>query len=350
VKDLADKVGVKVNDIIKRMMAKQRMYTVNQFLDFDSAADVAKEFGVLVQKVSLEEEASDGDCRCPRAPLPVVTIGGVDHGKTSARRHPKTASPKKRRHHSIGATTSCTPGPIVFRHPHEAFTAIRPARRCDIVVLSARDGGDAADRRGLDQRRRVPDHRREQDQSRAPTRRSAAAGGSRLDPEAWAADDPVEVSAKNSARDTRGDICPGRGARLGDEQALPRHISQARPRRGLVATVLSGGRSVGDFFVACSPARCGHHNRSARPARGPPSTPVEVPVSAGRGILQVVSDERKGQIIAMRGARPGGLSAPRLNSRTSSRGQGRPTGLIVPRATSGSVRRSDALEKLSTEK
>jgi len=390
-RDLADKVGVKVNDIIKRMMSKQRMYTVNQFLDFDSACDVAKEFGVLVQKVSLEEEGlapeAEGGPLSPRAPV-VTIMGHVDHGKTSLlaaiRKTSVTEGEKGGIPQHIGAYHVVHPrGAIVFLDTpgHEAFTAMRArgAQVTDIVVLVV-----AADDGVMPQTVEALDHAKAAgvpiivavnkiDKPGANPQQVLTQLAERgLIPEAWGGQTIyVEVSAKK---------------RLGLEDLLEMILLQAevlelkanpnKPCRGTiveskldrgrgpVATVLvqDGTLHVGDFFVTgvqSGKVRAIYNEAGASLRDAPPSTPVEVlglsGVPAPGESFQVVSDERKGrQIIAMREQKNRGeaVSRPRLNlqdffSRVKD-GEAKELLIVLKGDVQGSVEAlSDALVKLS---
>ncbi|MCM8746671.1 translation initiation factor IF-2 [Thermomicrobium sp. CFH 73360] len=340
--ELAEAIGVSAVELIKALMQRRVMASINQQIDFETAAAVAADFGVeLVERTpeAVQQEKSLAEIvrlsaqepgAVPRPPV-VTIMGHVDHGKTKlldAIRHTNVAEGEAggiTQH--IGAyqvevqgrkiTFLDTPG-------HEAFTAMRArgAQVTDIAVLVV-----AADDGVMPQTREAVAHARAANvpiivainkidlPTANPARVKQQLAEIGVIPEEYGGDVPVvEVSAKQ---------------RLGIEDLLEMillvadlHELKANPnrpaigviieakidqKRGPIATVLvqTGTLKLNDIVVAGATwgrVRAMFDDRGRKVRRAEPSMPVEIlgleEVPEAGDYLQVVEDERTAKEIA----------------------------------------------------
>ncbi|SVA22021.1 uncharacterized protein METZ01_LOCUS74875 [marine metagenome] len=311
VKDLADKLDTRAKDVLKKLIEKRIMMTINTTLDTDTATMIAREFGADVEMRTFEEEMlhveqedAQPEDLFPRAPV-VTVMGHVDHGKTTLLDGIRETRVAEREAggitQHIGAyTVDVKDKRIVFLDTpgHAAFTLMRArgAKVTDVVVLVV-----AADDGVMPQTKEAVDHARAAnapiivavnkiDKSDAnPDRVKTELSDLDLTPEAWGGKTvTVDVSAKKRENIDLLLEMILLVADLGELKANPKRnaagtVLEAKLDRGRgpVATILvqDGTLRVGDTFIAgtvVGKVRALINDQGQKVESATPSTPVEV--------------------------------------------------------------------------
>jgi len=324
VKDLAEKLDIRVKDVISRLLGRGVFATVNQTLDAELASEMARFFGAETNVITFEEQASkDIDAAAassgeeaavevtPRPPV-VTIMGHVDHGKTTLLDSIRLTSVAEgeaggiTQHigaYKVRITDKESPAfgrEIVFLDTpgHEAFTRMRSrgAKATDIVVLVV-----AADDGVMPQTVEAIDHAHAAEvpiivavnkidkPDALPDRVKKQLADRGLVPEEWGGKTVfVDVSAKKKTNLNllMEMICLV--ADLAELKATPERaatgvVLEAKLDRGRgpVATVLvqNGTLIAGDNFVVGNvygKIRAMFDDRGAALTSAPPSTPVEI--------------------------------------------------------------------------
>jgi translation initiation factor IF-2 len=400
VKELSEKMpDAKSRDIMKMLISRGMMVTVNAAIDPKVAMEICKEFGYEASIQSFEEEVeqvqiseSKPEDLSSRAPV-VTVMGHVDHGKTSlldAIRETAVAAGEAggitqhigAYHVDVGARRVVfldTPG-------HEAFTLMRArgAKVTDVVVLVV-----AADDGVMPQTLEAMDHAKAAgvpiivavnkiDKPEAqPDRVKQQLSDRGLMPEEWGGTTVfVNVSAKK-----RQNLDQLLEMILLSSDILELKANAKRPAsgtvleakldrgRGPVATVLvqDGTLHVGDNFIAgpvVGRVRALIDDRGRQVKSAGPSTPVEVlgltSLPQNGDPFQTVADPAKARQIATfrqtrakeraLGAKGGRLTLESLKEQIAEGGI-KELGIIVKADVQGSAEvLADSLTKLSDDK
>ena len=338
VKDVAERLEVTPKEILKKLIERRVMLTINTTLDADMATTLAREFGADVtmrtfeeEMVVIEAEEANPEDMVTRAPV-VTVMGHVDHGKTTlldAIRQTKVAEGEAggiTQH--IGAyAVEINDRRIVFLDTpgHEAFTLMRArgAQVTDVVVLVV-----AADDGVMPQTQEAIDHARaagvpiivainkidKADANLDRVKRELAERD--LAPEDWGGTTvTVSVSAKKQQNlDTLLEmillVTELEETRANPLRAATGTVLEAKVDRGrgTVATVLvqDGTLRVGDNVIAggvVGKVRALHDHLGQATRDVGPSSPVEVvgltALPQPGDAFQAVSDASKARQIAL---------------------------------------------------
>jgi translation initiation factor IF-2 len=398
VKELSEKLDVKANLVIKKLLDRGIFATINQTLDSKLATEVAREFGASTATITYEEEAMQAveeaeDTKDLEKRAPVVTImGHVDHGKTSLLDVIRETNVAGREAggitQHIGAYhVELKSRKIVFIDTpgHEAFTRMRArgAKVTDIVVLVV-----AADDGVMPQTLEAIDHARAAgvpivvainkiDKPNAqPERIKQQLSDRGLLAEDWGGDVVmVPVSAKMHQN---LELLLEMILLVADMQDLKANPSrpamgtvieaQLDRGRGPVATVLvrNGTLHVGDFFICGAvfgKVRAMQNDRGAQIRKAGPSMPVEVlgleSLPEAGDDFQVVTDTAKAkQIVNFRDqklrvaalAKSSRLTLEQLHKQMEA-GEVKELPIIIKTDVGGSAEvLSETLQKLTNEK
>ena len=311
VKELAEKLEVKHKAVIKVLLDRGILATINQTLDAETAKEIAKEFGAEAEILSFEEdvlreEVSEEKPEDLRSRAPVVTVmGHVDHGKTSLLdgiRETKVVEKEAggiTQHVGAYSVEANGRGVVFLDTPgHEAFTLMRArgAGVTDIVILVV-----AADDGVMPQTREAIDHARAAgvpimvainkiDKNNAnPDRVKQQLADLELSPEDWGG---TTVYCQVSAKKREGlDLLLEMVLLVADLLELKANPSRAGmgtvleakldKGKGPVAHVLvqNGSVSIGESFVAGAvygKVRAMFDDRGRKVKTVGPATPVEI--------------------------------------------------------------------------
>jgi translation initiation factor IF-2 len=338
VADLATKLDVKAKDVLKKLMERRLMMTINSTLDDETASMIAREFGADVKMQSFEEEMLQVEAEeisaadlATRAPV-VTVMGHVDHGKTTLLDAIRSARVAEREAggitQHIGAyTVQVNNRNVVFLDTpgHEAFTMMRArgARVTDVVILVV-----AADDGVMPQTKEAIDHAKAAgvpilvainkiDKPNAnPDRVKKELADLGLTPEQWGGQTVmVEVSAKKKQNlelllemillVTEMSELKANPKRNASGTVLEAKLDKGR---GPVATILvqDGTLRVGDTFIAgtiVGKVRALIDDRGRQLKSAGPATPVEVLGLGGLpqpgDAFQALTDTAKARQIAL---------------------------------------------------
>jgi translation initiation factor IF-2 len=337
VSDLASKLDVKANDVLKKLFEKGMMMRINSTLDSETALMIARQFGADVKMQSFEEEllqveSEDANPEDLVTRAPVVTVmGHVDHGKTTlldAIRETRVAEREAggiTQHIGAYAVQVGDRNVVFLDTPgHEAFTMMRArgARVTDVVVLVV-----AADDGVMPQTREAIDHAKAAgvpivvainkiDKPNAnPDRVKKELSDLGLVPEDWGGQTvTVPVSAKKRENIPALLEMILLVTELSELKANPKRnaagtVLEAKldKGRGPVATVLvqDGTLHVGDTLIAgtiVGRVRALIDDRGKPIKNAPPATPVEVlglgGLPAPGDTFQALADAAKARQIA----------------------------------------------------
>jgi translation initiation factor IF-2 len=349
VRDLALLMAVSPIDVIKQLMSDGIIATINQQIDYETAAIVAAEMGFEPREETppiAEEEGEEGAVplwerlyshedpdKLRRRPPVVTVLGHVDHGKTSLldaiRETDVVAGEAGGITQHIGAyQIEHGERPITFLDTpgHEAFTAMRArgAHTTDIAVLvvAADDGIMPQTVEAINHARaaRVPIivalNKIDKPNAR-PDQVKKQLSDSGLTPDDWGGDNLcVPVSAKNgTGLDDLLEaillVADSHDIKANPDRAAVGSVLEGRLERsqGPTATLLvqNGTLWVGDALVAGAVSgrvrrMLDEHGQTVKEAR--PSTPVVVlglsDVPTAGDLFEVVPDERTARTIAAR--------------------------------------------------
>jgi translation initiation factor IF-2 len=399
VSDLATKLDVKAKDVMKKLMEKRMMVTINSTLDTETTSMIAREFGADVKMQSFEEELLQVEAEESKAEdlvtrAPVVTVmGHVDHGKTTlldAIRETRVAEREAggiTQH--IGAySVNVGDRNVVFLDTpgHEAFTMMRArgARVTDVVILVV-----AADDGVMPQTREAIDHAKAAgvpivvainkiDKPNAnPDRVKKELSDLGLVPEDWGGQTvTVPVSAKKRENIPALLEMILLVTELSELKANPKRnasgtVLEAKldKGRGPVATVLvqDGTLHVGDMIIAgtiVGKIRALIDDRGKPIKNAPPATPVEVLGLGGLpspgDTFQALEDAAKARQIAQYrqmqakdkalGAKGGRLTLESLQAQIAEGGM-KELPIIIKADVQGSAEvLADTLTKLSDDR